>query len=339
MKIKFTCFFIALFLSCQFLSAQDKTVKKDSVKMYRDIERFSKRNKFSKFMYKLIFKALPTKKVPPKKKSKKKISSYISYEGKIIRNIKVDAMDPFGNSVTDTTAKADKWVERFGNTIHVRSKPWAIRNYLIFKRNDVFDSITIKESERLVQSQRFIRRAIIVPENVPGSQDSVDVTVRVLDSWSLIPTGSYSNSGSKFRLTERNFFGLGHEMLNEFKSQKDAPTNGYTFKYTIPNFKNTFIKTYGLYTNDYNNNKIREVATERTFFSPLTKYAGALLIRSVIIPIQFPISIRSMLQGILNSIPKIIGQVIRFRFLEESRKKTELRILSQQCVIPKPNIF
>jgi hypothetical protein len=36
--------------------------------------------------------------------------------------------------------------------------------------------------------------------------DSVDVYVRVLDSWSLIPDLSSSTSKSKFHLTEKNFF-------------------------------------------------------------------------------------------------------------------------------------
>lgn len=276
MKIKTTYIFILLFLSYNLMSAQDKTVKKDSVQMYRDIEKISKKSKFSKFMYKLIFRTLPTKKVSPKKKPKKIISTYNHFEGKVIRKINVESLDPFGYSITDTLDKPNNWVEQFGNTVHSKSKKWTIRNFVLFKKNDVFDSIIVKESERLVQSQRFIRRAVIIPETIENSNDSIDVTIRVLDSWSLIPTGSYSNSKSKIKLTERNFFGLGHEMENEYKQQNHTNKNGYIFRYTVPNFKNTFIKTSASYTRDFEDNFTKEISSERTFFSPLTRFGGGI---------------------------------------------------------------
>ncbi len=279
MKIRITYLFIALFLSCNLISAQDKTVKKDSVKMYRDIEKFSKKSKFSKFAYKLIFRSLPTKKAPPKKKPKKIISTYLAFEGKIIRKINIESLDPFGYSVTDTTNKPNNWLERFGNNIHSKSKKWTLRNFLLFKKNEVFDSIIVKESERLLQSQRFIRRAIIIPSSIENSKDSIDVTIRVLDSWSLIPTGSYSKSESKIKMTERNFFGLGHEMINEYQHQRETNENGYSFRYTIPNFKNTFIKTTAFYTKDFVENYTKEISSERNFFSPLTRFGGGISYR------------------------------------------------------------
>ena len=134
MRIKITLLFTILFLSCNLLCAQDKTVKKDSVKVYRDIEKFSKKSKFSKFMYKLIFRTLPTKKAPPKKKPKKIVNTLAGFEGKIIRKINIESLDPFGYSITDTLNKPHNWVEKFGNGIHSKSKKWTLRNYLLFKK-------------------------------------------------------------------------------------------------------------------------------------------------------------------------------------------------------------
>ncbi len=276
MKIKITYLLIVVFLCCSIVSAQNKTVKKDSVQMYRDIEKFSKKSKFSKFMYKLIFRTLPTKKVPPKKKPKKIVNTLAGFEGKIIRKINVETLDPFGYSITDTIDRPGNWIEKLGNGIHSKSKKWTIRNYLLFKKNEVFDSIIVKESERLVQSQRFVRRAIIIPSIVENTKDSVDVTIRVLDSWSIIPTGSYSSSKSKIKIMERNFFGLGHEMINEYRQQSESNREGYSFRYTIPNFKNTFIKTTAFYTKDFDENFTKEISSERTFFSPLTRFGGGL---------------------------------------------------------------
>ncbi|MES2747799.1 MAG: hypothetical protein V4648_05440 [Bacteroidota bacterium] len=275
MRIKNYLAFLFLFLTCTSSFAQDKTVKKDSVQMYRDIEAYSKKSKFSKFVYKLIFKAIPPQKKVAKKKARKNPRSpYAPFENKIIRKITIETLDPFGYSITNTEDVPRNWLERFGNGIHAKSKNWTIRNYLLFKKTDSFDSIVVKESERLLQSQRFIRRAVIIPNNIANSADSVDVTIRVLDSWSLIPSGSISSSKGNLEITERNFFGLGLEVTNDFRQVPSTNKNGYTFRYIIPNFKNTFIRTGVHYTNDLDESYTKEVFSERAFFSPLTRYAG-----------------------------------------------------------------
>ncbi|MFD0778795.1 hypothetical protein ACFQZF_10180 [Flavobacterium myungsuense] len=79
-------------------------------------------------------------------------------------------------------------------------------------KNDVLDSLLIRESERLIRSQRFITSVTSHIERV--AQDSVDVSIRVLDAWSLVPDFSTSSSKSNFYLTDRNFFGTGHEFTS-----------------------------------------------------------------------------------------------------------------------------
>ena len=62
--------------------------------------------------------------------------------------------------------------------------------YYLIKKNKPLDSLLVKESERLIRTQRYINRVDISPKLIPNSPDSVDVNIRVLDSWSLIPQGS-----------------------------------------------------------------------------------------------------------------------------------------------------
>ncbi len=274
-KIYFT---ITLVLCCFIVSSQEKTVQKDSIKLYRDIEKYSKKKKFTKLLYKLFFRAIPEQKIT-KKRIKKVKSTYLPFEGKIIRKINFETLDPFGYSISNYEDKPRNWVERFGNQIHNKSKNWTLRNFLIFKKNEPFDSISIKESERLIQSQRFIRRASISSQNVENSVDSVDVTIRVLDSWSLIPTGSISSANGNFELTERNFLGLGHEVTNDFIQQFKTNKTGYTFRYIVPNFKNTFIRTTLLYSNLFEENSSKEINSVRDFYSPLTKFAGGISVQ------------------------------------------------------------
>ena len=86
-----------------------------------------------------------------------------------------------------------------------------------FKKNSKCDSLLLKESERLIRSQRYVREVIITPVAIENSNDSIDVKVRVLDSWTLIPTGSLSSSESSIKLTERNILGFGHLISGNIK--------------------------------------------------------------------------------------------------------------------------
>lgn len=156
----------------------------------------------------------------------------------------------------------------------MKTKNWTIRNLLLFKKNQLLDSLIAKESERLIRKQRYVRSVIIQPVEISNCKDSVDISVRVLDSWSLIPTGAITSSKGNFELTERNFLGLGHDIQNNFTRRFTDEKKAYNFRYTINNIKNTYIKTTLDYENDLNNNITRSARVERQFFSPLTRFAG-----------------------------------------------------------------
>lgn len=267
--------FLLLFC-CQNLLAQKPVSKKDSVQMYRNIEKYSKKSGFGKFMYRLIFRSTKTSKNSQKKIDKNAIArkSFSPYEGKIIRKINIVSLDPFGYSANNTKDVPEKGFERFGNSVHLKTKNWTIKNILLFKKNEPLDSLVAKESERLVRRQRYIRSVVIEPVPIEGSTDSVDVSVRALDSWSLIPNGAASSSKMNVELTERNFFGLGHEFENEYGKRFDQGHQAYSSRYRINNIQNSFINATALYDNDLDNNTIRSITLERPFFSTYTRWAA-----------------------------------------------------------------
>ncbi|WP_329805263.1 BamA/TamA family outer membrane protein [Flavobacterium facile] len=255
-------------LSC----AQENEIKKDSSKGYRDIEKYSKKRKFTKFIHKLIFN--PVAKKAPKKQRPKKIKpqNYSKYEGKIIRNIEITTLDPFGYSDSDSTQKPKIFVQKAGNFLHLKTKNLAIRNLLLLKKNKPLDTLLVKESERLVRSQRFTRS--VSTEMKIVSEDSVDVFIRVLDSWSLVPDVSSSTSKSKFYLKEKNIFGLGHEFSNSYTKSLTSQENGYSINYFIPTIRNTFISTRLNYEIDLNRNYSKFINIERPFFSAFARWAA-----------------------------------------------------------------
>lgn len=256
--------------------SQEKPVVKDSIKMYESIEKYSKKRKFTKMFHKWIFEPVKIKKSAssrkPKRKSRKKV------EDKIIRNINIKTLDPFGFSVSDTTKKARNWSERTGNKFHITTRELAIKNLLLFRRNKPLDTLLVSESERLIRQQKYVREVKITVEPTSKNSDSVDVYIRVLDTWSSIPKGSVSSSKTSIGLQERNFLGTGHEFYNRYSKRFEDGKNAYSMRYVIPNIKNTYIKTTLDYHTELNNHFGKSLNIERTFYSPFTRWAGGVYI-------------------------------------------------------------
>ena len=268
-------FFIFLFFFCQgLLLAQVTKSKKDSINMYEKLEDYSKKRKFTKKLHKLVFRSTTKKPVNASKNLPKQ--NFAPFEGKIIRHINIESHDPFGFSFTDSTQTANSWVEKTGNFVHIKTKDFAIRNILLIKENTPLDTFLLNETERLIRSQSFIRRVQVTAKNANSSKDSVDLHIEVLDSWSLVPSGSISTSKTKLKLKNRNFFGFGHEFKSSYIKSLQDNNSGYDLEYMVPNFKNTFIETTIVFRKDLFENSSKIINIDRPFYSPLTRWAGGI---------------------------------------------------------------
>jgi len=210
LRRSFTLVF-AIILTSYYASAQQDSLKNDSTKLYLNIESYSKRSKLNEFIYRLIFKPVTpdSKNQGVRRKTYKKLiqKPYSTFEGKIIRNIDVITLDPFGYSATDTTVRKTNFLYKAGNGMHIKTQAVTIRNLLLVHRNQPFNSLLVKESERLIRSQKFVHEVsfTVVPSGLES--DSVDIFIRELDNWSIIPEGSISASGMKLSLTDKNSLG------------------------------------------------------------------------------------------------------------------------------------
>lgn len=267
---------ITLLLLWNSLSYAQQVPKKDSTSIYKNIQQFSQKKKTTSFLHRLVFRP-----IKPKLPQKKNTSfDYKPYQGKTIRSITIITLDPFGNKIQSETnlkpPKKLKKIEKIGNDLHLKSKDYTIRKVLLFKENDAVDSLSIKESIRLIRSQRFINRVDIMITDLPGLDNSVDIILNVLDSWSLIPNASFSSSQTTLKLKERNFLGQGHEIRGEYTNKFNEGENGHILQYTIPNFRKTFIKVQAITQKDIEDNSFKNFEISRQFFSPLTKWAGGI---------------------------------------------------------------
>lgn len=270
-------FFVSAFLS-EVAFAQQNPVKKDSTHLYENIDSYSKRNKFNMFMYRLVFKSVATKSAEKKAKMKayKKLiqKPYSAFEGKTIRYINIETLDPFGYSIADTVIASRNFLASAGNKLHVKSQHVTIRNLLLIHQNQIFDSLRVKESERLVRSRGYVRDVSFLVKETSKNSDSVDIFIRELDNWSITPKAIISSSRNTFKITDRNFLGLGHEFKPAFTRDFSNGINAFNTDYSIPNLKNTYISTTLHYGVDGYKNFDRSIDIERPFYSPLAKWAA-----------------------------------------------------------------
>jgi hypothetical protein len=276
---KFFILFIFSVCISAYVSAQVTAVKKDSTQFYKNIETYSKRNKFNTFMYQLIFKPITiiSKKEIVKKPYKKLIQKpYSSFQGKIIRNINIITLDPFGFSAADTSGISPNRLMKAGNRLHIKTQIIAIRNLLLIRENDPFNSFFVKESERLIRSQKFVHDVHFYVGSSAPKSDSVDIFIRELDNWSIDAEAAISTSNYKIGLGDNNFLGSGHEFQNVFSRDINTGISSFSTNYFIPNIMASYInsKIY-IGVDGYGNNR-QGLAFEHPFYSPYTKWAGGI---------------------------------------------------------------
>ena len=271
-------FFISVYISSSVI-AQETPVKTDSSRLYKDIESYSKRNKFNTFLYRLIFKPISiiTKKEAKKRIYKKLITKpYATFRGKIIRNIKIETLDPFGYTVNDTSAIRKKRLTNLGNNLHINTRQRVIRNLLLFKENEAFNSFFVKESERLIRNQKYVHDVFFYVVLSGRGSDSVDILIRELDIWSIIPQLAVSTSHMKISITDKNFLGSGDEFQNIFSKDISKGISAFNTNYFIPNIKTTYIDTKLHFGVDGYGNIRKSIAFDRPFYSPYAKWAAGL---------------------------------------------------------------
>src|SRR5512145_167460 len=93
-------YFVSIFMSNYALSQQTH-IKKDSTKLYEHIESFSTRSWVARILYPLLFNPAKTKPKINYKTINLLQKTYSAFEGKIIRNINIETLDPFKNSIAD----------------------------------------------------------------------------------------------------------------------------------------------------------------------------------------------------------------------------------------------
>ena len=126
----------------------------------------------------------------------------------------------------------DTWYGRTADTLHINTRPKAIRDELLFKSGDVVDARRVYESERRLRALPFLRYADIEP--VVCGHHFVNVQVHVKDAWSLklnlsfAHVGGQSNLGVSFE--DVDFLGSGKTVQVGHESNVQRTSNQISYQ-------------------------------------------------------------------------------------------------------------
>lgn len=254
----------------------------DSAERARDSLRYTRlktrmyKGRLTRQLYDALFRDVYNSR-PSGEVNKIEVNPFQPYEGRTIGTIHIKGLDVFGSSVYDTTRRAMNWIERFANRLHVNTRAGVIRNsYLLFKEGDAINPVQLRDNERLLRSVGIFHDARILVVPRPGSRQFVDVYVITQDVWSLLPDGGFGSFNNfQIALEQRNFRGLGHQLLNRinYNGNIDGQKTEYRGRYLIPYIGKTFLTGQAdlvLFRFD----KFLSVKVFRPFLNPDTKWAG-----------------------------------------------------------------
>jgi hypothetical protein len=191
------CKYLLLFLMLSFCaSAQNpdslEVHSRDSIR-YTNLKARMSKTKFSRAVYRLLFRDVYNQgKVTEVKEIE--TNPFTPYEGMVIRKIYIRQLNILGESVYDTTRKGNQ-LERFlSKSVHTNTREGIIRkSFLLFSEGDDIQAHVLKDTERLLRSNRMFvdARIIVIPRK--DVTWMADVMVLIQDSWSLNLSGSLSS--------------------------------------------------------------------------------------------------------------------------------------------------
>lgn len=253
------------------ISAQES---KDSSAIIKDVKKFSEKDNPLSWLLRTIL--VFDEEGNGNGASDTEEESFNKFRGKTIRKVEVMVLDVFGPTLSKPERQPSSWLQKTGNSIHINSKEWLIRNKLLFSEGSKVYPFLISESERLLRQANFIYDASITLIPVKKNKDSVDVRVMVQDVWSI--TGSTAlrpdANAADFSLKDLNFLGFGTELSSTLKFDDDIH-GGWTWNGSLA--ANNIFRNYltgRIYYFTEGNDKRFGFGVNRDFYSPVAEWAG-----------------------------------------------------------------
>ncbi|MBP6312118.1 MAG: hypothetical protein KA408_07615 [Flavobacteriales bacterium] len=253
--------------------------QEDSLRIYHQIDSMTEKSKVLNWLYDQVFIRQPTtdttEAVARTTGPQHGADRYERFRGRHIRTIEIHILEPFGTDLYDTARVQNKALERFGNKVHVLTRPYLLRRTLVLNEGDLLDPLRVSESERLLRNSPMVNDARIRVIPIEGSRDSVDLLVIAKDRWTLGAEASGDATSLQASVTERNVLGHGQELHQQVHFPYTAPKADWSGEHRIHNLDGTYIATKLGYSLLQEQDNIY-LSVDRPFYSPLARWAGNL---------------------------------------------------------------
>lgn len=210
------------------------------------------------------------------------------YAGMVIRNITISNLS-FGENVTDTASDFISTISRVADNLQTNTKDYIIREMLFVKKGQLLDPYRLADNERFLRDQNFIKDARFIVRRVPGSADSVDLTVRLRNvfSWG----GEVNASGIndfKASIYDANLFGMAQRLQYTLLFDRNRrPPFGSEILYRKTSIAGSFVNVSAAYTTinqgaslGNENETAYYLKLDRPLYTPNARIAGGLELSS-----------------------------------------------------------
>ncbi|MBY6018299.1 hypothetical protein [Ferrimonas balearica] len=178
------------------------------------------------------------------------------------------------HNVFDPTLPGYTWVHRFANQLHITTRPVTLENEVAGFTPCEEDVDDLYELERYLRARPYLRDAQVQEHTRSDGERLIEV--QTWDTWSLLPTISFSreggeNSGS-FGIKDSNFLGLGID--TELLYFSNYERTGYLLDLKTPLFLKQNLRL-ALTLADTDDGRQAAFSLTRPFVAKDTRYAWA----------------------------------------------------------------
>jgi hypothetical protein len=231
------------------VKALDTTVSVSDTMTYYRIRQAMSNRKVTRRLFSLVVRN-PNTNIPVTDHNTSIDQQFSQYEGRIINDIKVIILPPFGCEVRSfDSIQPMKWFDRMGNRTHVTTRNSIMKNSLLFKKGEPIDPLIIAETESFIRNIEYVNDVSIQIDSIPDN--AANVTVIVQDNWSI---GVYVHDFSSkidVEIFDRNLagFGSGLGFRTVYNSKLNRKSGG-GIELSHSNFMKTFVNLKASYLDD-----------------------------------------------------------------------------------------
>ena len=195
----------------------------------------------------------------------------LEQSGAVIGEIRIDNLDIFDTRLQEE----DNAAFRLANWLHIQTRRETIEQQLLFKPGERYSARLLRESERTLRANGYLRDAAI---RVTAVHDGVvDIVVATQDVWTLKPGVSFGRKGgrnsSSIGIQETNLLGRGKQLGLDIQSGVDRTSKALTYQDSqLLGSRWTLAGEY----DDNSDGRAQKLALEKPFYALDTRSAGGL---------------------------------------------------------------